>query len=155
MKYGSPLLVEPALTVIERADPDLTVRIKAANWTVYAPWDADELLSEPLPLHVLYQAADSLDSDFGLTVLEPLSGKAVTWLNPRNIENQAEELNVPVTEFAANVLVHEFAHVEGADERDAFAESTSFGLLQGQPAIAALSERTAAHLLDEYGDYRR
>jgi hypothetical protein len=154
MKYDSPEWVEPALEVIRRSDPELLARMQKSDWKVYVPWSVSDLAAEPVSPWLLFGIAAELDSAFGATQ-ENDSPEApnTTWVNPHLVENKAEELGVTVAEFAADVLAHEFAHIEGADEAAAFAEGTRFGQLEHEPAIAALSDQTATALVGADGEY--
>jgi hypothetical protein len=82
----------------------------------------------------------------------PADLKDSTFLNRPAITSQADDLHVPVADFLADVMVHEFAHRDGGgmSEPEAFRAGTQFArtLEGGDGPIAQLSEATLA----DYGD---
>ena len=82
------------------------------------------------------ETADGFSHAFGVTygkgkdaselpeMVGPLAHS--TWLNKPNIEKKAGEMDVPLDEWLATVVVHEFKHESGYGEPEAFAAGTAF-----------------------------
>jgi hypothetical protein len=146
MKSDSPSWTNPAMQVIKDHDPDLYRRISNDEWNVCVittgnepgippGWDGYELLLE-------------LSHAFGAT---DRRGHAPTWLNRPAIEEKAQEMGVPVKDFLADVLVHEYTHHDEdlilghSTEASAFAAGTQFARRLGAAdlPIVRLSAETA------------
>jgi hypothetical protein len=148
MRSDNPLFTDPALKIISGLDPTLRTRMSGTPWNVHVietgkeqsivdyhdsngPWNAMRLL-------------DGLNSAYGITPLHPDgAGMGLTFLNKPAIEKEARELKVPVAQFLAAILVHEFTHDEkGPDEQEAFAAGSAFARKMHSPEIYLLSEET-------------
>jgi hypothetical protein len=119
----------PALTIIKETDPRLYAEMQASPWEAHVAVTGDE------------PAINDLMAEYGpeqgayfLYILEHAYGATVdnkSFLNPGMIKNQARVLHVPVDDFTADVLVHEYTHASSypapnLDERHAFAAGTRF-----------------------------
>jgi hypothetical protein len=143
----------PAFQVIRDTDPAVYRRMVASDWQVTAvdaPHDVDDV-AEQDSLTDAGQVLVELQNSFGETLtpkpdlpesaVMPAILKYHTWLSCQAIEEHAAEMGVALPKFAADVLVHEFDHIEGGDESRARDAGTEFGRKLGEPAIIKMSER--------------
>jgi hypothetical protein len=158
--------LKPAFDVIKRTDPDTYGRMQADYWPVYAvdvPDDIDWVLDDAGPMAWIPLMHD-LPTSFGVTISanQPAgmpevaeSVKYATFLYRPLVNWKADDMGVPVPDFLADVLVHEFAHRDAdADEPEAFEAGTEFGekLPASDKPIADLSQAIAdAYTPEEYG----
>lgn len=159
MRYTNPWLT-PAFDLIEKYDPATYRRMNRTEWFVKVVSEIDDLdsIMENDGLFIWMQIAGTLSHAFGVTDMAERGDSShtppdlihVTWLNKPDIEHAASEvLSVPVAEFLADVLVHEFKHRdERSGEKEAFAAGTQFAYTMGNAAIAEFSEETAATVDD-------
>lgn len=143
----------PAFAVIRDTDPAVYRRMITSDWQVTAvdaPHDVDDVAEQDSLTdagHVLVE----LQGSFGETLTpkpdmpddpsNPMPDilKRHTWLACKDIEGKAAELGIPMVKLAADVLVHEFRHIEGGDESQARDAGEEFGRKLGEPAIVELS----------------
>lgn len=138
--------ISDALSVVRRYDPALYARMVADDWRVTT--DADTYINWA---SITFTMGDyeSMATAYGATLGEP---HRQTWLNRPMIRDWAYEHGIPVSDFAASVLVHEYRHIHqsiepyiGADAPDeipAFEASSAFArkLPSYDVVIAALSD---------------
>jgi hypothetical protein len=141
--------MEPVLSVVGHTDEGLFKAINAAQWTVTVV-DKPEDLMYLLPLvgfPDVMSLLSSLSRSDGVTAQNMPEVQAVlrgnTWLNRMYINASAETIGVSPVHYAADVLVHEFAHHNGAyTEPPAYAAGHAFAMEMGDPAIARDSDET-------------
>lgn len=146
--------LQSAVDVIRQTDPATYARMAASPWTVHAIATGEEsslfeLARERGPLNALSLLYE-LDTAFGVTLSTP--DEIPLWLTFINVPStiaKAKDMGVPPVDFAADVLVHEFAHngdgTVTIGEPEAFTAGTAFAHLLPRPygrAIARLSEQT-------------
>lgn len=149
METNDSTWMQPVLSVVRHANPELFKAISAADWTVTVIDEPDDLLYL-LPLvdfqdfTGLLNSLSRSDGVTGQNVPElPAVMRGNTWLNRPYISNRANGLDVPMAHFAAMVLVHEYAHHTGADtEPPAYAAGHAFAVEMGDPAITRDSDET-------------
>ena len=158
--HGDGVWLNPALDVIRKYDPTVYREMTALDctWHVYVTegsYDIDWV--ERVDPFQWFSLMRSLPHAFGVTSMPdprfPVvdSTERATWLNRPGIEDSAKEMDVPEVDFLADILVHEFEHsYKLHGEREAFAESTRFGLLL--PAydapIVERSQRTLNEMVE-------
>jgi hypothetical protein len=143
--------MEPVLSVVRHTDPELFKAIRAAQWTVTVVDGPDDLayllplVGFPDVMSLMKQLAVA-DGVTGQVVPElPAVMRGNTWLNRPYISDRANGLDVPLAHYAADVLIHEYAHHAGAaTEPPAYAAGHAFALKMGDPAIARESDETLA-----------
>ena len=148
----------PAFKIIKATDPATYRRMRQEHWPVCVTDGADDIewvLDAAGPM-TWFPLMRDLPSSFGVTLdpnqpayLPPMPEAITdhTFLNRPEITAKAEEMGVPVADFLADVLIHEFAHRDtGASEPEAFEAGTRFALklpAYDKP-VADLSEQIAA-----------
>jgi hypothetical protein len=149
MKSNDPAFTDPALAVIRRVDPALAKRIDTAPELITVVTDPDISAREAVP-NIGLTAALGLDYSlyiaYGVTQIPrgehvPMDGDI--WVNKPMIENQARELHVPVDQFTAFILAHEFRHHDGGEEPAAYAQGTAFARELNQPTLLQFAENLA------------
>jgi hypothetical protein len=149
MKSNDPAFTDPALDVIRKTDPELAKRIDAAPELITVVTDPEKTAANALPAIGLMAALDleySLHVAYGVTQIPrgehvPMDGDI--WLTKQQIVDEARELDVPVEQFTAFILAHEFRHHDGGEEPSAYAQGTAFARKMGQPVILAFAENLA------------
>lgn len=151
--------MQPALDIIKRTDPSTYARMQASHWPVCVADGPDDIewvaRTEWAEYVTLLQ---ELPSSYGATAMDdpnfpppPAATKHATFLNRPNIEMKAEDMRVPVADFLADVLVHEFTHNQGQKEPAAFEAGTRFArkLPASDAPIAQLSQDTLQYLQEQ------
>jgi len=150
MKSNDTAFTGPAMDVIRRVDPELADQIDAAPEpiTVAKSWVDVAVVILPIAgLEEAMAAAEDLISAYGMTLTvhkgryTRLNG--YIFLNKAAIEAKAEKLGVPVANFTADMIVHEFKHHQGYGEQAAYAAGAEFAREMGEPKIARYSEAVA------------
>jgi hypothetical protein len=159
VKTNDSTWMQPVLDVVKSTDLDLFTKIHAAHWTVTVvdkPEDLMYLTEVPgVDFAALLALESALSQADGVTGQKDPALPAVmrgnTWLNRLFITAKARNLGVPVEHFAADVLVHEFAHHAGAStEPPAYAASRAFAMEMGDAVIAKDSDDTLK-LVQQHG----
>jgi hypothetical protein len=169
MKVNDSGFFRPAMDVIRSADPSLYADMVKADWPVYVFDDLVEMAESIVsvvpgrPMVAQVQAlamADSMADAFGVTnsrvlqrrmereqgrdksdpLLDPLFDH--TWISRFNINREAANIGVDPVVFAAAVIVHEFAHINGKEENGAYAASSAFARKLRNSTLADYSDVT-------------
>lgn len=157
MRTNDSRYMQPIMAEIAHADPATFKRMEAADWLVTVvdgPEDL-ELLARENP-GAAYSLASALGRANGVTVVaihgEPVPTEIAqvyrnTWLNRPYINDEAEQHGVSPVKYAADILVHEFAHREDyADEPAAYDAGIAFARKMGEPVIAMAQTKTKAEV---------
>ncbi len=165
IKTNNAAWLQPAIDLLARTAPGKLQDMNAADWPVHVITtvvDLDETYAslvrdDGLPTAEAYGAvrelAGNLDNAFGVTATPNDSGLRLvattghTWLNAAALKIGAVEVHAKTPEaMVADTMIHEWAHVGGADERAAYAAGTAYAELIGEHEMAALSERTSRNV---------
>lgn len=154
MRTNDSRYMQPIMAEIAHADPTTFKRMEAADWLVTVvdrPDDLRDIIRKnPEGGYALMQ---SLGQANGVTVkvrpayrdeaeiLREFDGN--TWLNRPYIKAEADSYGVSPVKYAADILVHEYAHrAEDADEPEAYDAGISFAHKMGEPEIARAQQFT-------------
>lgn len=137
MKYPHEVkLLVKAFDVIGRVDPKLLDSMRSSRWEVRAAYTVDDVIGPDTGFMEEMELTMMFGGVFGVTGKKH-SGSSfpgITYLNLPYIRKIAAEKNMPLAEFTADVLAHEFKHYEdggAGGEPPAFAEGTRFACQDG------------------------
>lgn len=125
MKYDHPEIIEPALEVIKRIDPELHDRMRRSNWDVHVitRLTPDERRLDD-PNGTEYQDfRDNPDAEMMTSFY--VTGRP-TDAALEVIRSHLRIYGAPLASVVAADLVHEFAHHEGGDEVASYQASYEF-----------------------------
>jgi len=139
MKYDHPEIIDPALEVIKKTDPDLYAAMVASDWHVHM---VTELVQDDMRLDdgeggELDVLRDNPDAEAMTDMV--LSGKPTDIYLPR-LRDHVSDYQAPLEHIVATDLVHEFKHHHGYYERDAYLASGVFAAKLGDAKLERNSE---------------
>jgi hypothetical protein len=157
--------MQPIMAEIANADPETFKRIHAADdWEVTVIDDPTDLLplikaNPPVGMAIL----DGMGQANGMTIVStddtpvPPEFKGVyrnTWLNRPYINAEAASYDVSPVKYAADILVHEFAHREDyAEEPEAYDAGIEFARKMGEPVIMHAQNNTKTEVQRREKEY--
>ncbi len=154
MKVNDSHYINPALQLIKNTDVAIYDAMIHNPWQLNAidePSDAilirlmEVLSGEENGVIGFVALIEGLGHAFGTTFEQegvPHSLRYTTWLNRGAIADKATDLGVPVDDFLADVIVHEFNHITGGDEPEAYNAGTQFADKLGDETIAEFSQQS-------------
>ena len=129
MKTGGEF-IRAGLDVIQRTDPDLYVTMDESGWQAYP---ADSAADIPVRGMERIFMEDRFPHAFGVTGKRngASSIPGVTYVNVPYITEVSGKQDMPVDQFTAVVLAHEFDHYQGGNELNARAAGSDFACSEG------------------------
>jgi hypothetical protein len=154
MKTDDPSWVNPALDIIRRADPGTYARMQASPWMIHVIATGREhsflQFAGDRGIQGAYALAANLDESYAVTPLATEGGEHtlnMTFVNKQGCVRESRTSGIPVAEFLASILVHEFSHNETlSDEKTAYDLEIAFDKKMGSAAMAALDRQVAAQV---------
>ena len=147
MRTDMPGWVNPAMKVIKTTDLDLYNRMEKCDWeikVIATPEDLEYILVNDGPAEYMSLLGD-MASSFGVTDTAPdgqgrKDQRNTTWINKPDTIHAAENAGIPLPEFLAFILVHEFNHREfHSEEIPAFAAGERFAEKLRSPELVEIN----------------
>jgi hypothetical protein len=134
MKFDhTSTFVTDALAVVKKADPSLFLRMCASPWDLRLAYTGEDALVPGMPEREREETLDAFPGVLGMTGIAGRSvTEGITFLNVPVIRQTAQEEDMPLDDFTADILAHEFEHfIDDVREPEAFAEGSRFACLPG------------------------